>query len=339
MTCPAVTLLALLSLLTGAWGVRAAVNIPPKPAARVTDLTGTLARAEQARVEAKLAAFERETTHQIAVLVIPSLEGEPIDVLSHQIATSWKLGQAGKDNGILFLIATRDRKLRIEVGYGLEGVLPDGKAGAIIREVIAPRFRQGQFATGIEAGVDAIMAATRGAVIPESGKRPGGTPRRAFPPVPLLFAGAVLALVFSYPLFRRLPDALFWGGTGLGASALLGFLLIEPGAWWASLLGLIGVALGTLGSAGIADRHHCPAGRHWLDIQRKPGRRGVDLVSYHCPVCGYRRVDQVALASAGAGWFIGPGWTSGSGTGSGGDIGGFSGGGGDFGGGGASGSW
>jgi uncharacterized protein len=329
-----------LFVLTGALEIQAAVEVPSRPPARVTDLTETLARAERDRLEAKLAAFERETTHQVAVLIIPSLEGEPIESLSHRIAASWKLGQAGKDNGVLLLVAKADRKLRIEVGYGLEGVLPDGKAGAIIREVIAPRFRRGDFAGGIEAGVEAIMSATRDAGAPEVTRRSGKPAGVLGVALPLLVAAAALALAFSYPLLRRLPDSFFWGGSILGAAALLGFLLIDPGTWWTSLLGLIGVALGAVGSAGIAERHHCPAGPHWLDITRKPARRGVELVSYDCPVCGYRRVDQVALASAGnGGWLSGPGWTSGSGWGSGGGIGGFSGGGGDFGGGGASGSW
>ncbi|MEK7879020.1 MAG: TPM domain-containing protein, partial [candidate division NC10 bacterium] len=255
------------------------------------------------------------------------------------IAAGWKLGQAGKDNGVLLLIAKGDKRLRIEVGYGLEGVLPDGKTGAIIREVISPRFSRGEFAAGIEAGVEAIMTETRGAVIPEAGRRPAKTAGARASNLPLLIAAAALALAFAYPLLRRLPDTLFWGGSSLGAAALVGFLLFHPGAWWTSLLGLVGVALGTLWSVGLAERHHCPAGPHWLDIRRRPAK-GAELVSYACPVCGYRRVDRVALAAAGAaGWFIGPGWTSGGGWGSGGGTGGFSGGGGGFGGGGASGSW
>jgi uncharacterized protein len=328
----------LLLLLAGASKVQAAVPVPPRPEARVTDLTGTLSRGERERLEAKLAAFERETTHQVAVLIVPSLEGEPIESLGHRIAATWKLGQAGKDNGVLLLIAKSDRRLRIEVGYGLEGVLPDGKAGAIIREVIAPRFRRGEFAGGIDAGVEAIMAVTRGAVVPEAGRSPR-TSRGPWSALPLLVAAAALALAFSYPLLRRLPDTLFWAGNGLGGAALAGFPLADPAFWWSSLLGLIGVVLGTVGSAGIAEKHRCPDGPHWLDITRKPTRRGTELVAYDCPVCGYQRVDRVAQAVGNGGWFMGPGWTSGGGWSGGGDFGGFSGGGGDFGGGGASGSW
>jgi uncharacterized protein len=339
VTRPFLALLLFTHLLAGLPEALAAVEVPSKPPARVTDLTRTLSRGDLERLEAKLAAFERETTHQLAVLIMPSLEGEAIESLGHRIAATWKLGQAGKDNGVLLLIAKSDRKLRIEVGYGLEGVLPDGKAGAIIREVIAPRFRRGEFTGGIEAGVEAIMAVTRSAVTPEAGRRPDRAARLFASLLPLLVAAVALALAFSYPLLRRFPDTLFWTGNGLGAAALVGFFLIDPAAWWSSLVGLIGVALGAVGSAGIAERHHCPAGPHWLDITRKPTRRGIELVAYDCPVCGYQRVDRMALAVGSGEWFSGPGWTSGGSWGSGGGFGGFSGGGGDFGGGGASGSW
>lgn len=336
MTRPVLAVLFLLSL-AAVLEAQAAVEVPARPAARVTDLTGTLSRDELSRLEAKLAAFERETSHQVAVLIIPSLEGEPIEPLSHRIGASWKLGQAGKDNGILLLIAKADRRLRIEVGYGLEGVLPDGKAGAIIREVIAPRFRRGDFAGGIEAGVETIMAVTRGAVVAEAGRRPEKPAGALGAVLPLLVAAAAVALALSYPLLRRLPDALFWLGSGLGGAALLGFLLIDAAAWGSSLVGLIGIAVSTVGSAGIAERHRCPVGRHWLEITRSPASGRHELITYACPACPYRRVDRVARAAAGnGGWFAGPGWTSGSGWGGGG---GFSGGGGDFGGGGASGSW
>ena len=170
-------------------------------------------------------------------------------------------------------------------------------------------------------------------------RRPGKAVGTVASALPLLIAAAALALALFYPILRRLPDTLFWAGNGLGAAALLGFLLIDPAAWWSSLLGLIGVALGALGSVGVAERHHCPAGPHWLDIKRKPARGGAELVSYDCPVCGYRRIDRVALAAGNGEWFSGPSWTAGGGWGSGGGFEGFSGGGGDFGGGGASGSW
>lgn len=139
-----------------------ALEVPERPDGRVTDKTGTLARGEIAALDQKLAAFERETTNQIAVLLIPSLAGDNLEDYSIRLAEKWKIGQKGKNNGIILLVVKNDRKLRIEVGYGLEGALPDALAGSIIRNEIAPPFKEGQFYRGIDAGVTAIMAATKG---------------------------------------------------------------------------------------------------------------------------------------------------------------------------------
>lgn len=126
------------------------------------DRTGTLTRDQITALERKLAAFERETTNQIAVLLIPSLEGDSLEDYSIRLAEKWKIGQQGRNNGVILLIVKNDRKLRIEVGYGLEGALPDALGGTIIRNEIAPRFKAGQFLQGIEAGIDSIIAATKG---------------------------------------------------------------------------------------------------------------------------------------------------------------------------------
>ena len=139
-----------------------ALEVPERPDDRVTDKTGTLSRGEIAALEQKLAAFERETTNQIAVLLIPSLAGDSLEDYSIRLAEKWKIGQRGKNNGVILLVVKNDRKLRIEVGYGLEGALPDALGGTIIRNEIAPRFKDGHFYRGIDAGVTAIMAATKG---------------------------------------------------------------------------------------------------------------------------------------------------------------------------------
>ena len=136
--------------------------VPERPEGRVTDRTGTLTRDQIAALEGKLVAFERETTNQIAILLIPSLEGDSLEDYSIRLAERWKIGQQGRNNGVILLIVKNDRKLRIEVGYGLEGALPDALAGTIIRNEIGPRFREGQFYQGIDAGVNAIIAATKG---------------------------------------------------------------------------------------------------------------------------------------------------------------------------------
>src|SRR5262249_34191838 len=132
-----------------------AIDAPPLKG-RVNDYAGLLPRDREAALEQKLAQFENTTGHQIAVLTIPSLEGEDIEGFGIKVADKWKIGQKGFDNGAILIIAPKDRRLRIEVGYGLEGVLPDAIANRIIQEIIVPRFKAGDYPGGIEAGVDAI---------------------------------------------------------------------------------------------------------------------------------------------------------------------------------------
>ena len=138
-----------------------ALAVPPIDG-RVTDRAGILTADAKGRIEAKLAALETSDSTQIAVLTVPSLEGDSIEDFSLRVAEGWRLGQKKIDNGALLVIAQEDRKLRIEVGYGLEGKLTDALSGRIIRQVIVPRFRANDFAGGVEAGVDAMIAATKG---------------------------------------------------------------------------------------------------------------------------------------------------------------------------------
>ena len=139
-----------------------ALEVPDRPEGRITDRTGTLNPREIAVLDQKLEAFEKETTNQIAVLLIPSLQGDSLEDFSIRLAEKWKIGQKGRNNGAILLIVKNEKKLRIEVGYGLEGPLPDALAGSIIRNEIGPRFKEGRFYAGIEAGLNAIMAATKG---------------------------------------------------------------------------------------------------------------------------------------------------------------------------------
>lgn len=133
----------------------------PKLFKRVTDFTNTLAPAQVAALEQTLARFEDTTSTQIVVVMIPTLGGESIENVALSIAELNGVGQKKKDNGVLLLVAKDDRQLRIEVGYGLEGVLPDGLCGQIIRREIIPHFRSGDYFEGIKAGVEAIMMATQ----------------------------------------------------------------------------------------------------------------------------------------------------------------------------------
>lgn len=143
----------------------------------VTDATGTLPPETVETLNARLAAFDRETSTQIVVVVLTTLGGEPLEDASRRLVIGNRMGQKGKDNGVLLLVVREDRKLRIEVGRGLEGVLTDALSNQIIRREIVPRFKAGDHAGGIEAGVTAIMAATRNEYTADrKGKGGGGVP-------------------------------------------------------------------------------------------------------------------------------------------------------------------
>lgn len=137
-------------------------EIPELWGMRVHDEAGLLSVQMREQLEAALKQYEDSTSNQIAVLIIPSLQGAVLEDYSLRVAEKWKLGQADKDNGVLLLIAVEDRKMRIEVGYGLEGVLPDVICNRIIRNEIAPRFRRGEFNEGVWAGIMAITQAIGG---------------------------------------------------------------------------------------------------------------------------------------------------------------------------------
>lgn len=139
-----------------------ALEIPPRPQGTVSDYAELLSPQARATLEANLAQFEKETSNQIIVVTFESLEEESLEDFSIRLAEAWKIGQKDKDNGVIFLIFKNDRQMRIEVGYGLEGVLPDITAGMIISQVVVPRFKQGEYDLGVQEGVAAIMAATQG---------------------------------------------------------------------------------------------------------------------------------------------------------------------------------
>jgi uncharacterized protein len=136
-----------------------ALEVPPL-SAPVTDLAGLLAAEHKEQLDALLLDYEAQTSNQFAVLIIPSLEGEDLESYSIRVATEWALGQAGKDNGLLLLVALEQRRLRIEVGYGLEGVLTDAFCGRVIDNTIVPYFKQGEYYEGITAGLLALIRQT-----------------------------------------------------------------------------------------------------------------------------------------------------------------------------------
>jgi uncharacterized protein len=142
--------------------------LPPAPTARLNDYASLLTPAERERLEALLAERERTTGTQMAIAVFRSLEGESLEDVASALFQKWRLGRKSLDNGVLLVVFVQDRKLRLEVGYGLEATLPDAVAGQIIRDAIAPRFREQRYAAGLEAAVTAVY----GRIAPSAAKAP-----------------------------------------------------------------------------------------------------------------------------------------------------------------------
>ena len=138
----------------------------PKLKERVTDLTQTLSSSDINFLNNKLRQFEESKGSQIAVLIVPSTKPEEIEQYAIRVADEWKLGREGVDDGVLLLVAIKDRRVRVEVGYGLEGAIPDIYAKRIVENIILPKFRNGQFDAGIEEGVNAIIDLVNGEDLP-----------------------------------------------------------------------------------------------------------------------------------------------------------------------------
>jgi uncharacterized protein len=143
----------------------------PALRAPVADLTGTLTQEQIATLDQRLRAFEKEKGSQIAVLFVPTTQPETIEQYSIRVAEAWKLGREGVDDGVLLLVAKNDRAVRVEVGYGLEGALPDVLANRIADQVIVPRFREGDFYGGVAAALDRIIDIVSGEPLPEELQR------------------------------------------------------------------------------------------------------------------------------------------------------------------------
>ncbi|NDC39059.1 MAG: YgcG family protein, partial [Proteobacteria bacterium] len=141
----------------------------------VTDLTSSLSSADRAALNQKLGAVSTQSGSQVAVLIVPTTQPEAIEQYSIRVVDAWKLGRKGIDDGVLLLVAKNDRTVRIEVGRGLEGAIPDAIAKRIISEIIIPQFRSGRFAAGIFDGVDAILALIRGEALPAPKQAGGGS--------------------------------------------------------------------------------------------------------------------------------------------------------------------
>ena len=219
------SLLALCAILLFASQIALAELVAiPDLTSRVTDLTQTLSQAEQAQLEQKLAAFEAKKGSQIAVFVVPTTQPEDIAQYSLRVAEKWKIGRTKTDDGVLVLIAKDDRKMRIEVGYGLEGAIPDLYAKRIISEVIGPKFKQGDFAGGLNDGVDKLIGLVDGEALPApTGQSSSGLDIGNILPM-LLFGGLVSGLMLR-SMFGTFFGSALNGGLLGGAVALLGVAL------------------------------------------------------------------------------------------------------------------
>ncbi|WP_096361940.1 TPM domain-containing protein [Sulfuricaulis limicola] len=162
--------LLLLALFLASFALRAEVAVPPLTA-RVTDLTGTLAPSQRDALEQELRDFETRKGSQIAVLIVPTTQPEAIEQYSLRVAETWKVGRKDArgsriDDGVILLVAKDDRALRIEVGYGLEGAIPDAVANRVIDEIIVPFFKQGDYYGGIQAGITRLIRLIDGEPLP-----------------------------------------------------------------------------------------------------------------------------------------------------------------------------
>ena len=242
-------LLALVLGLAPVLVARAEVAVPP--VARVTDLTGTLSAGERTALEQKLAALEARKGAQVAVLAVPTTQPETIEQYGLRVAEQWQLGRKGVDDGALIVWAKDDRRVRIEVGYGLEGALPDITAKRIVRDIIIPPFREGRFYAGIDAGVDAVTKVIDGEPLPAPSQgsatgafRLGFEELLFFGLIGVFVGGGILRAVFG----RFVGSGLVGVGMGIIAWLFVGTMAV------ALIVGIIAFMLNLFEGAGNARR-------------------------------------------------------------------------------------
>ena len=209
----AVVSLAAAVLLASAAGARAQ-SPPPAPAHYFNDYAGVVAPDVATRLDQKLKAFDDQTSSQIVVAVFPELPSPSLEDFTVRAAQAWRVGRSKLSNGAVLFVFVKDRKMRIETGYGLEGALPDATAHRIIDERITPAFRNNDYAGGLEAGIDAMMAATRGeytaSPAPARGAGSGGFGSSFFLVLLVLFI--VIAMSRSGRRGRTYGRRGYWGG-------------------------------------------------------------------------------------------------------------------------------
>lgn len=296
------------------------VAVPPLKA-RVTDLTGTLSAQQLATIEQNLAAFEKRKGSQIAVLIVPTTQPEAVEQYAVRVEEQWKLGRKGTDDGVLLLIAKDDRRLRIEVGYGLEGVLPDSIAKRIIEDDITPRFKQGDFYGGISAGVDRLIRKIDGEPLPRSQSKPEPRSQQHDPATLRWFFVIELILVpLAYGALRLSRERLgsyWWGAIAAGVSGLMAWMLAGQAELFA--FGAVFAFVGAAVLLFLSPPDLSPSTFTVVDGRmRGIGGFGGKVRSKELSTWSWEKGDSGSSSS---------------------DSGGFSGGGGGSGGGGASGSW
>lgn len=221
---------SLLLLCMAAWSI---VGVP-ELSRRVTDLTATLSSEQVVALENKLAAFEAKKGSQIAVLIVPTTQPKDIAEFGIEVADLWQIGRKDVDDGVILIVAKDDRKLRLEVGYGLEGVIPDVVAKRVIEEIITPHFKEGDYSGGIDAGVMQLMKLIEGEVFPLPTENQGQGDLREGAFMFVLLGGLIAGFVLTSMIGRVMGGMLAGLGSGVAAALVFGvtFLL-------ASLIGLM----------------------------------------------------------------------------------------------------
>jgi uncharacterized protein len=331
-------------------GLAAAATPVPPLTSPVIDTTGTLAPAEIARLEAQALTLQRRNGAQLQVLILPGTAPEPIEDYAQRVFDTWTLGRKDLDNGVLIVVARDDRGVRIHTGSGLESVVDDATAARLIREYMAPKFRRGDYAGGLDDATLVLSSLLNGGALPP----PVQAPNRNYDPLTRAIAGLVLGLLvavfariaagyFAFPRIVRVPLVL--------ALAVVPTLVLGGGAWFTLAAGVLGLLLGLIELPDPV----LAAGRRSLArwdpealtrdpnspeavVFRRRSRRQPGILDDLWLIFDNRDDDGSSWGSSGGG-SSGGGWSSGGWSSGGSDGGGWSGGGGGSRGGGASGSW
>ena len=239
-------------LLFVACNLHAELVAVPALKTHVTDLTKTLSPEEQSQLDAKLMEFEQQKGSQIAVLIVPTTQPEAIEQYSIRVVDVWKLGRKKVDDGVLILVAKNDRKMRIEVGYGLEGAIPDLNAKRVVDEVMKPKFKQGDYFGGINAATDAIIGMISGEALPASTNASYRDNNSSPAPIAIIFFAIVVGAMLRLMLGGFRAGLVTGGITGLMIWLFTGALAVGAiSAFGVFIATLIGITNFTSGGGGF----------------------------------------------------------------------------------------